>query len=148
MTTLTITRGLPASGKSRWAAQTARTYGAWRVSRDSIREMLAGDLADWTHGDGAAEDIVTQIQIYAVRRALTAGRDVIVDDCNLDDEYAARFKGLATECGAEFEIQDFRHIPLDVCLKRDQQRKQGKRVGAVRIFRMFRKYIAPGPRLT
>lgn len=140
MTTLTITRGLPGCGKSYWAAQTARTSGAWRVSRDVVREMLAGDLAHWTP-DADAEDTVTQIQIYAVRRALRAGRDVIVDDCNLADGYVDRFRELAAECGSDFKIQDFRHVPLDVCLQRDRQRKGGKRVGSVTIFSKYRKYI-------
>lgn len=48
MTTLTITKGLPGSGKTSWARQ----QPGWRVNRDTLRAMLA---PMWKHGDEADE---------------------------------------------------------------------------------------------
>ena len=42
MTMLTITRGLPASGKSTWSKQMVRWYDFVRVNRDSIRKKVFG----------------------------------------------------------------------------------------------------------
>ena len=76
MTTLTITRGLPGSGKTTWARQQA---GAVRVNRDDLRRMLHGGLI----GQGWAEVQVTLASGRRSRPCCGPGVNVICDDTNL-----------------------------------------------------------------
>ena len=76
MATLTITRGLPGSGKTTWARQRG---GAVRVNRDDLRRMLHGGAI----GSGWAEVQVNVAQRALIEALLRAGLDVISDDTNL-----------------------------------------------------------------
>ena len=76
MATLTITRGLPGSGKTTWARQQG---GAVRVNRDDLRRMLHGGPI----GLGWAEVQVTLAQRALIEALLRAGLNVISDDTNL-----------------------------------------------------------------
>lgn len=130
--TLTITLGLPGSGKSTWARQQA---GAWLVGRDAIRAMVRPGQP-WDHDDEAAEDVVTAIQHAAVEALLRLGERVICDDTNL---YARRRDGLAAvaaACGARFVVHDLRHVDVGLCIARDAGRPVGERVGKDAIRQM------------
>jgi predicted kinase len=133
MATLTITRGLPGSGKSTWAK--AQPH-AVRVNRDDLRQMLhGGDLAQhWS------EQQVTTVQHAAVRALLAGGSNVICDDTNLRAKYVRALVEVAAECGAELVIEDFTDVPLDVCLSRDAAR--ARPVGEEVIRRMHDRFLA------
>lgn len=133
MTTLTITRGLPGSGKSTWA----RTQPGWRVNRDDLRDMLT---ANWRHGDQAHEDRLTRVQRAAIRELLAEGVDVIVDDTNLRPDVVRRLRQIAQCFYAEFVVEDFTHVPLETCLARDAARPNP--VGADVIRGMHTRYLA------
>jgi predicted kinase len=139
MPTLTITRGLPASGKTTYA----RGYVAEdqdrraRVNRDDLRVAMYGKPVL----DASGERAVTTAQQSAVRALLQSGRDVIVDDTNLRARYARAWADLAASEGASFEVVDFT-TPVDECVARDAARD--RHVGESVIRRLHDRYIAGG----
>lgn len=137
MTTLTITRGLPGSGKTTWARAQP---GMVRVNRDDLRRMFA---AVWDHGNRADEDVVTEVQMDAVGAWLSRRRSVVVDDTNLRPDVVERLRVFAGLHHVEFLIEDFTHVPLEVCIARDAARPESERVGERVIRGMWQKYLAP-----
>jgi predicted kinase len=92
--TLTITRGLPGSGKTTWAR--TRQPGAVRVNRDDLRVMLHGRRIP----ENWAERQVTLAQRGSVEALLRGGVDVICDDTNLRARYVRELAELGMACGA------------------------------------------------
>jgi predicted kinase len=135
MATLTITRGLPGSGKTTWARAQG---GHVRVNRDDLRRMMHGGplLMGWS------EKQVTLAQNAQVAALLRAGVNVICDDTNLRRETVRELSRLAQECGAEVVIRDFTDVPLEVCLARDAARPADERVGEETIRGIYRRYLA------
>lgn len=120
MTTLHLTRGLPASGKSTraraWAAESPLTRA--RCNRDDLRTQLFGG---WT-GLPEHEEALTVVQRAAVRGLLVLGLDVVVDDTNLRAEHVEAFRDLAAEVRAAFDVWDLTDVPLETCLQRNEGR--------------------------
>jgi hypothetical protein len=94
MATLTITRGLPGSGKTTWARQ---QVGAVRVNRDDLRRMLHGRHL----GFPRAEAQVTVAQRALVAALLGHGLNVICDDTNLSPSAVRELRRIAAQAGAE-----------------------------------------------
>ncbi|HZN76603.1 MAG TPA: AAA family ATPase [Micromonosporaceae bacterium] len=138
MVTLTITRGLPGSGKTTWARQ---QRSAVRVNRDDLRRMLHGG---W-RGTGRLERHVTIVQRATVEALLAAGVDVIVDDTNLRTELVRSLAKLAEKHGAELVVRDFTDVPLEECLRRDAARPPEERVGPEVITAMWARYLGASP---
>jgi len=135
VTTLTITRGLPASGKTTWAKA---QRGAVRVNRDDLRGMLHGG---WS-GLPSAEKQVTLAQRASVEALLRAGVDVICDDTNLRARYVRELAEIAARCGADVVIRDFTDVALEECIRRDALRPPPAHVGADAIRAMHQRYLA------
>jgi predicted kinase len=130
MAKMIILMGLPASGKSTYAAQLLQQYGnAIRINRDLLRTMLHCDV--WS---GKNERLTKNAARTLARHFLA--RDemglldlkqgpgvVIIDDTNLVESTLASWKQLAEMCGASWEIVD---MPTDVaeCLRRDRLREK------------------------
>lgn len=118
MSTLHITRGLPASGKTTWAkAWVAERDRRIRVNRDDLRAMLYG-RARLTF---AEEERVTAIQRDAARAALKAGLDVVCDDMNLRPKYVREWMRFASANGHHLEIHEF-PLTIDESVQRDADR--------------------------
>jgi predicted kinase len=135
MPTLTITRGLPGSGKTTWARQQG---GHVRVNRDELRRMLHGGPLH----TGWAEIQVTLAQRAAVEALLRAGLNVICDDTNLRARVVRDLADLARLVGAGVVVHDFTDVPVDECVTRDALRPEGERVGEEVIREMWRRYLA------
>ncbi|WP_416211120.1 AAA family ATPase [Frankia sp. Cr2] len=123
MPTLTITQGLPGSGKSTWArdrVRQIRTEGhqAGIVGRDMIRDMLGVDH----YGNDIDERTVTLVQHSLVECLLLANIDVVVDDTNLNPVCRDRLRNLATRVSANFSVVDFTWVALEICIERDKRR--------------------------
>jgi predicted kinase len=135
---LTLTRGLPGSGKTTWAkAQTATQPATVRVNRDDVRAML---LPDWPHGQRRWEQVCTIAAHAQIKALLDAGVHVICDDTNLNDCETASLIYLAMCADAKVRVQDFTDVPVEVCIARDAARPNP--VGAQTIRRMWDTYQA------
>jgi len=144
MAELIITRGLPASGKSTWA----RTWVAdeplarARVNRDDLRANLYG-TARPVHQQESAISVAQQA---AVRALLTAGRSVVVDDMHLRARYVSAWVELAAAANAGFGVQDFTDVPVQECIRRDDERaaRGDRAVGATVIQELHDRFLASG----
>lgn len=142
---LTVTRGLPASGKTTWAE--GESGADLIASRDSIRRGCYG----WRKERGPLhhdyEKMVTRIQETMVREGLRAGQHVVVDDMNLRPRYVRRWAELAAEEGAEFEVREF-PLTIEESIRRNLQRESDADdfVPAEAILNM-RKYLGQGDTL-
>lgn len=123
MSTLYLTRGYSASGKSTyaraWVAQDPENR--INVNRDDLRAMLTADCAK-KKVSYDLEQQVTRLQREAAKDALKAGKDVIVSDTNLVLRFAREWANLASDAGAAFEVVDF-HTSLEDCLLRNAVRE-------------------------
>lgn len=140
-TTLTITRGIPASGKTAWAkAWVAESPGTRaRVNRDDLRTMLFNHTTGrLTH---AQETAVTVAQQAAVKALLRAGVDVVADDMNVRPKYVRQWRKFADLNGAGFDIIEFPMDPAEA-ITRDAQREHP--VGEETIRTIVQKFTRKG----
>ncbi len=131
---LTIVRGVSASGKSTWARQ----QNALVVSRDDIRDVLfplhrtdsAAYYAQPKEVVSASEDVVTSAQNAFIRAGLSEGKDVVVDNTNIEWQYVKQIAKIGYRYGAEVETKVF-DVDLNTALHRDKLRGEGggRRVG-------------------
>lgn len=137
MTELHITRGLPASGKSTFAREWVAEHPAQRarVNRDDTRTMVH-PAVPWSRD---TEDITTTVDHAAIRALLRNGRDVVVDDTNLNGRTIRALAKIAGQCGAELVVHDF-PIDVEAAIARDAERLHP--VGADVIRRMHYRYLA------
>jgi len=136
-----MTRGLPASGKSTWSENQVVDSGGQivRVTKDQLRLMLNASKM----GQGKRERNVLRARDSLINTFLSSGVSVIVDDTNFNPFHAQKLQRLAQENGALFKIEDFTHVPLAECLRRDALRPHP--VGEKVIRRMWQQYLYVRP---
>lgn len=134
MPTIYIMRGLPASGKSTYAAALSEETGAEVVCRDELRMALHGQ---WWSGDKSKEREVTFYEKSLVVDNVKNGKSVIIDATHLSSSAIPPWKAVARQYRADIKVID---IPVDIetCIKRDAERAaRGERsVGEEVIRRM------------
>ncbi|WP_040828917.1 phosphatase domain-containing protein [Nocardia jiangxiensis] len=118
MTKLVITRGYPASGKSRWAKQLCEGPAWARVSRDDLRQMLFDKIGLLPF---EMEQRVTIAEKAQAEALLRAGTNVVIDATNLRLRWARDWADLAKKLGVEFECKDF-PVSAGECMQRDNGR--------------------------
>ena len=101
MAKVTIMRGLSGSGKT----TLAKTLDGTRISRDDIRRLLFG-VEGKTVLDSAGEKRVTKFQRDLIESELDAGRNVIVDDTNLNKSLLTSLCRFINDLGYDFTIRD------------------------------------------
>jgi predicted kinase len=138
MASLTITRGLPASGKTTWAKEQRLV----RVNRDDLRLMMHGGRVADDARRGRAEKEVTQAHHAAIDALLIGGADVVCDDTNLRSRVVRELAELAAKHGATFTVRDFTDVPVDECVRRDALREGDSHVGEDAIRSMHERYLA------
>lgn len=144
MIQITITKGLPASGKSTWAEEqvlSAPANSIKRVNKDSLRAMLDGGR----HSKGS-ESFVLTVRDFIIAQALKDGKHVIVDDTNLAPHHETRIRKLAeahtTATGKKVTVNvKFFDISVDEAIARDLKRT--KSVGERVIRKMYNDFLAP-----
>jgi len=118
MTKLTILRGVSGSGKSTWARQ----QNAIVTSRDAIRHGMLDVTYDEWYGwpvekRNDMENVVTELQNASVAALLKAGKDVIVDNTNIQWKFVKQIAKIGYRYGAEVEVKVF-DVPLSVAQMR------------------------------
>lgn len=132
-------KGLPASGKSTWAKEKINENSNYiRINKDDIRESITGK---WT---SKKEKIVISIRNSLIKAGISLGKNVIIDDTNLNPKHEQSLKTLAQELGVEFEVNDsFLKVPVEECVERDI--KRDKSVGYKVIYKMYYDYLYQDP---
>ena len=117
MTTLTILRGLPGSGKTTRARElVADDPRCARVNRDDLRMMMFGAKVNLTPDQ---ERAVTLAE-HAMARALLSSWNVVADDMNLRPRYVRDWLTIAAQRGADVVVVEM-PTTLDECIDRDDQ---------------------------
>lgn len=112
---LTLTVGIPGSGKSFWADERHRNdpENVVVVERDRLREQIAGDRRRHTH-----ETEVTDAAYQLVFEGLADGKHVIVSDTNLVEKFRRPWRELAHVAGAEYDEIMF-NTSFSTCVERN-----------------------------
>lgn len=146
---LTITVGIPGSGKTHEASFILRSEGrdsVELVSRDDLRHLLFRSEGILTN---AQELRITQIQKEIVKDALRQGKHVVVHDMNLRKRYRKAWAEIAANSGAEFNILDRTFVPLETCIRNNKMRGSvgGREVPEAVIRDLFNRFIKDQPRV-
>lgn len=131
MSTLTITRGLPGSGKTTWARSwvAADPERRARVNRDDLRQQLFGAPHGLTF---AQETAVTEASRATVLALLKAGRDVVADDMNLRPKYVREWRRFVAAHGHDLDVTEF-PINVDDAVERDAARDRTVGEDVIRV---------------
>ena len=135
--TLTMMKGLPASGKTTWArGVVAKSDGRCkRVCKDDLRDMLDAGL--WSEEN---EEHVLKVRDNLIKMFLEEALDVIVDDTNLHPKHERRLREIAGDRRATFQVRDFTYVPLEECIRRDAKRDRS--VGPKVIRSMHERFLS------
>jgi len=114
--TLTLTRGLPGSGKSTWA-QNALDSNTVRLERDLLRDQLFNSRKFIPEN----EEIITKVQFSMAKAAAEAGKNIIISDMNLRAAYVRNWAKFAAENGMRFDTVKF-EVAIEECIRRDKER--------------------------
>lgn len=127
---LRVLIGLPGSGKTSYAKQLL-TEGNWsRINYDDLRHADP----NWVFTPKAEEAIQAFAMTEAVL-ALSSGKSVVVDNCNLTTKARAKWFDMAKKYGVEYTTQVI-GTSLEECIARDNHRTGKARVGRPVIERM------------
>ena len=133
--TLTVTIGLPGSGKSTWGdiMRLEHPDRVRIVNRDDIR---AANCTRYEDGD---ENYVAQVRDFMIDRLLVQGYDVICTDTNLSPKVRRRLAGIAKTRKAEYSETSFLHVPVQTCIDRNNERwaRGDTKVPNSAIYRMW-----------
>lgn len=117
MKTLTILRGIPASGKSHFSASLPSSEKV--VNKDSIRQMLG-----YNEFDKSIESMIERIQTDMITDLLKRGYSVVVDNLNLQQSIITKLNRIAQEVG-DVQVNEV-YFPIDVeeAVRRNAERNR------------------------
>ncbi len=131
-------RGLPGSGKTTYAKELANK-GWVRVNKDDLRAMLNNSKFSKEN-----ESYILSLRDEIIISSLVQGKNVVVDDTNLDPKHLIAFESIAGEFLADFEIRFF-DTDLQECIRRNALRE--KPVPEKVIYQMHERYLTPPPQV-
>lgn len=127
-------RGLPGSGKTTYAKELANK-GWVRVNKDDLRAMLNNSKFSKDN-----ESYILALRDEIIISSLVQGKNVVVDDTNLDPKHLIAFDSIASEFLSDFEIRFF-DVDLQECIRRNALRE--KPVPEKAIYAMYERYLKP-----
>jgi T4 RnlA family RNA ligase len=129
---LILTKGLPASGKTTWAKEYIQKYPETaNICKDDLRLQLGGT--------NKREKRVIKVRDLLTEYYFGEGYSVIWSDTNLNPVHIRRATELAAKNQAKLVIQDFTHVELAECIRRDLVRPNS--VGQQAIEQMYYDYL-------
>lgn len=132
--TIKMLVGLPASGKTTRAKELEKE-GWVRICKDDIR-------ANMEHYTRKKEKEVIRTRNFLIRQALQNGKNVVIDDTNLNPIHERSIRAIAREFNVEFEKDtSFLEVPIKTCIERDLKRPNS--VGQNVIYSMYYRWIKP-----
>ena len=134
---LTITVGLPASGKTTFAGSAGFDVA---VSLDDCRETLWGDRL--AQGGPGGIDALLACEEAVITAAMKENKSIVVHNTSILKEHRKPLVELAKKHGYRTQIVYF-DIPFEECIKRNKQRKDGVPEDVMADFRD--KLEAPAP---
>lgn len=137
MKKLLMLKGLPASGKSTYAKELVKTAGFVRVNKDDLRAMMHG--SKHTKGNEAQ---TLRIRDAIVADSLHNGRNVVVDDTNLNPIHEQILRGIAEQFSAQFSVKFF-DVSVAECIERDLKRPVS--VGSRVIKQQYNQWLRKAP---
>lgn len=134
-----ILQGLPASGKSTYAKKLVNENpkNTIIVNRDSIREGLG---KYWVP---SREDLVTQIEQFIIKEALSKKYDIVIDATNLNPKFLKDIEKIIYSINSEIIIiRKHFDTPFWKCVLRDFKRGLfgGRKVGYKVIKSFYDRY--------
>lgn len=135
MLLVTLTKGLPGSGKSTWAKKmvTESPNSIKRINKDDLRTMI--DNSKWSDD---SEKFIIKVRDMIILESLNNGKHVIIDDTNLSPKHEIHIRELVKGI-AKVNIQDFTNVPIEQCIKNDLRRPNP--VGEQVIKKMYRQFL-------
>lgn len=137
MLQIILTVGIPASRKSTWAKEEVRKNpeGVTRVNRDDLRAMMSN-----YHFSDANEKLVTSAKMFLIKQALIYGRNVIIDETNLNrrnfDDICKVVKEMNIDC---MVMEKSFFIDLDEAIASDAKREGHGKVGEEVVRKFWKK---------
>lgn len=118
--TVTILRGIPASGKSTFAKELVRKGKGKvkRINRDDLRGMIDDSVFSRQN-----ESHINTVRNILISYYIEAGCDVVIDDTNVKTSYVKDLVEFVRRLrpNAVVQVKLF-NTPLDVCLERNAKR--------------------------
>ncbi len=135
----TMTRGIPASGKTTWAKECALKSGGKIkvICKDDLRAMF--DAGKYSK---EREVFINKVRNKLIIEALDAGYSVIVADTNISSKDEKTFADLAALYKTKFEIKEF-HVRLEDALLRNRGRTDKAPVPDKVIIDMYYRLNSP-----
>lgn len=135
MSKILILKGLPASGKSTYAKKLVMEQNYVRVNKDDLRAMMNNSRFSKSN-----EKLIVSVRDLIIVEALSAQRNVVVDDTNLNPVHETQIRKLVESFKPTVEIKNF-DIDPELAIKRDLERDRS--VGKDVIMSMYRKWLKP-----
>jgi predicted kinase len=137
MQNILLLKGLPASGKSTWAITEVKNNPNKykRINKDDLRAML--DASYWSRSN---EEFILKIQEHIISAALKNGKDIIIDDTNLDDKHFNRICLVAESSNRDITISE-KYFPIDLNLAIERDSKRANPVTEKVIRGFYNRYI-------
>lgn len=127
MLKIILTVGIPACGKSTWSKEEVKKNPekVTRINRDDLRTMMSN-----YHFSDTNEQLVRSAKDFMIRQALRYGRDVIIDETNLNrrnfDDIVKLVKEMNIDC---MVMEKPFYIELEEAIARDKLRPGAGYVG-------------------
>jgi len=137
MLKIILTVGIPACGKSTWSKEEVKKAPekVTRINRDDLRTMMSN-----YHFSDANEKLVTSTKEFLLRQALRYGRDVIIDETNLNrrnfDDVVKIVKDMNLDC---MVMEKPFYVELDEAIARDKERQGAGYVGESVVQKFWKK---------
>jgi len=140
VTTIYLTQGVPASGKTTWARQKLREESSIkRICKDDLRDML--DNGEFSMRN---ERYILDMRNEMVESALLRGCDVILDDTNFSDDHRKDMRDIAKRVGNVKVVEIYFDVSLKEAKKRNDNRGKDEQVPEHILEDMFERHVRGG----